>query len=81
MTTIVGLLTFKPSKDNRLRGYKTFLCSTEHEISTAHGKFGGKYFFFALKLLDAVFFLLIKVKMPTIIGILTFMSRINFMLS
>ena len=28
-----------------------------------------------------VFILLINVKMPTIVGILTFMSRINFMLS
>ena len=36
--------------------------------------------FLALKLLDVVFILLINVKMPTI-GILTFMSRINFMLS
>ena len=28
-----------------------------------------------------LFFLLINVKMPTIVGILTFMSRKNFMLS
>ena len=28
-----------------------------------------------------LFILLINVKMPTIVGILTFMSRINFMLS
>ena len=37
--------------------------------------------FFAVKLLVGVFILLINVKMPTIVGILTFMSRINFMLS
>ena len=30
---------------------------------------------------DVVFIMLINVKMPTIVGILTFMSRINFMLS
>ena len=35
----------------------------------------------ALKLSDAVFILLIHVKMPTIVGILTFMSWINSMLS
>ena len=28
-----------------------------------------------------LFFLLINVKMPTVVGILTFMSRKNFMLS
>ena len=36
---------------------------------------------FAFKLLDAVLIMLINVKMPTILGILTSMSRINFMLS
>ena len=30
---------------------------------------------------DVVFIMLINVKMPTIVGILTFMSMINFMLS
>ena len=34
-----------------------------------------------LSLSDAVFIMLINVKMPTIVGILTFMSRINFVLS
>ena len=40
-------------------------------------------FFCFEKFSDAVFILLINVKIPTIIivGILTFMSRINFMLS
>ena len=33
------------------------------------------------KFSDVVFIMLINVKMPTIVGILTFMSRINFMLS
>ena len=35
----------------------------------------------ALSLSDVVFIMLINVKMPTIVGILTFMSRINFLLS
>ena len=35
----------------------------------------------ALSLTDVVFNILINVKMPTIVGILTFMSRINFVLS
>ena len=37
--------------------------------------------FLALSLSDVVFIMLINVKMPTIVGILTFMSRINFVLS
>ena len=37
--------------------------------------------FLALSLSDFVFIMLINVKMPTIVGILTFMSRINFLLS
>ena len=37
--------------------------------------------FIALSLSDVVFIMLINVKMPTIVGILTFMSRINFVLS
>ena len=34
--------------------------------------------YLALSLLDVVFIMLINVKMPTIVGILTFMSRIKF---
>ena len=41
----------------------------------------GKIFFLALKLSNVALILLINVKMPKIIGILTFMSRIGFMLS
>ena len=37
--------------------------------------------FLACKLLDVVLIVLINVKMPTIVGILIFMSRINFVLS
>ena len=37
--------------------------------------------FFAVKLFVGVFILLINVKMPSIVGILRFVSRINFVLS
>ena len=37
--------------------------------------------FLALRLSEVVFIKLINVKMPTIVGILTFISMINFMLS
>ena len=37
--------------------------------------------FHALSLSDVVFIMLINVKMPTTVGILTYMSRINFVLS
>ena len=67
------------------RGYKTFfmLISTEHEISTAHNKLKYRQMkkFLALSFSDVVFIMLINVKMPTIVGILTFMSRMNFVLS
>ena len=68
----------------RPRGYKTFfiLNSAEHEISTDHKKIKYRQIkkFLALSLSDAVFVVLINVKMPTIVGILKFMSRINFVL-
>ena len=56
-----------------------------HEISTAHKKY--KYWqikiFLALSLSDVVhvLILLVNLKMPTLVGILTFMSRMNFVLS
>ena len=37
--------------------------------------------FLALSPSDIIFIMLFNVKMPTIVGILTFMSRINFVLS
>ena len=37
--------------------------------------------FLALSLSDALFIMLINLKIPTIVGILTLMSRINFVLS
>ena len=69
----------------RPRGYKTFfmLNSTEHEISTAHKKLQYRHMtkFLALSLSDVIFIMPINVKMPTLDGILTFMSRINIVLS
>ena len=60
------------------------LSLTEHEISTAHNNKNAEkhkiYNILAFKLSD-VFIMLINVKMPKIVGILTFMSMINFMLS
>ena len=55
------------------------LNSTEHEISTAHKMKMLKNSLLALKCSDTVFIQPINVKMPTIVGILTFMSWINFM--
>ena len=67
------------------RGYKTFfvLNLVEHGILNAHKyKNIKKFTFFS----DSdkprmLFFLLIRVKMPTNVGTLTFMSRKNFMLN
>ena len=55
------------------------LNSKEHEISTALKKLKYRQMkqFLPLNLLD-VFIMLVIVKMPTIVGILTFMSRIKF---
>ena len=63
------------------RGYKTYfmLNLTGPAISTAHRHLMPKYtYFLPHKLSVVVFNLLINVKMPTIVGILTFMIRINF---
>ena len=59
------------------------LNSVENEILNAHKyknikKFG---FFLGSDELTMLFFLLINVKMPTVVGILTFISRKDFMLS
>ena len=59
------------------------LNSTEHEISTAHKKQKARKvkIFLSFKLSGVVFIMLINIKMPTIVGILTFMSIIIFKLS
>ena len=54
---------------------------TEHELSTANKQlYAGKLRLFP-KLLVAAFIPLTNVKMPTIVGILTFISIINFVLA
>ena len=63
---------------------KLFSCSTQ--LSTKFQlliklKYRQIKKFLALSLSDVVFIMLINVKMPTVVGILTFMSRINFVLS
>ena len=58
------------------------LNSVEHEFLKAHKyKNIKKLNFFRSAKPRMLFFLLITVKMPTIVGILTFMSRKYFMLS
>ena len=58
------------------------LNSTEFEVSVAHKNYNieKQRFPLALKHADDVFILLINIKMPAVVDILTFMSRINFML-
>ena len=67
---------------SRYRGYKKIFMvnSSEHKISTHKTKIMTNEVL-ALSLSDVVFIMLINVKMPTTVGILTFMSRINFVLS
>ena len=65
-------------------GYKTFSYSTQLSkkfqllIKTKYRQIKK---LLALSLSNVVFIMLINVKKPTIFGILTFMSRINFVLS
>ena len=68
----------------RPQGYKTFfmLSSAELETLNAHNyKNIKKQHFSGSDMPRMLFFLLINVKMPTIVGILIFMSKKNFMLS
>ena len=59
------------------------LNSVEHEILKAHKykKYEKNQLFSGSDKWRRLFFLLINVKMQTIVGILTFMSKKNFMLS
>ena len=73
---------------NRLRVYKHFSCSSQLSIKfqpVLESQLLNNNKIILLKTLRCcvyfVFILLINVKMPTFVGILTFMSRINFMLS
>ena len=60
-------------------GYKTFSCFSQLilKFQLKHLK---KKIFLAFKLSAVAFIVLINVRMPTIVGILTFISMINFML-
>ena len=66
-------------------GYKTCFVfnSTEHESSTAHKKTKTptNKETSCLSRSSVIFIMLINVKMPTIVGILIFMSKMNFVLS
>ena len=58
---------------------KLFPCSTQLRMKfqlLIKGKTVKNNYILAFKLSDVVFILLMNVKMPTIVGILTFMSRI-----
>ena len=83
-----------PQERTRPRGFETFfvLNSVEHEILNAHKyrnikKFGLFKAQLSLELLFSRSYMLkcqsplVNVKMPTIVGILTFTSGENFMLS
>ena len=68
----------------RLEVIKLFPCSTQLSMQfqlLIRAKMLKIKTFLPLKLSDGVFVMLINVKMPTIVGILLFMSMINFMLS
>ena len=59
------------------------LDSTVHKVSAAYKilKYGQMKKLLILSLKEVVFIMLVNVKMPTIVDILTFLSRIHFMLS
>ena len=59
------------------------LSSAKHEILNAHKfkKYKEIQLFSGSDKRRMLFFLFINVKMPTIVGVLTFMSRKNFMVS
>ena len=76
--------TLSPDTNNRPEVIKLFSCSAQ--LSTKFqlllkAKILTNKEASCLSPSDVVFFMLINVKMSTIVGILTFMSRINFLLS
>ena len=75
--SIAGLLKIRP------RGYKSYhaqLNWARNFNCSQKLKYRQIKKCIALRLSDIVFIMLINVKMPTIVGILTFISRINFVL-
>ena len=87
MTNSVGLDQTAPTEQSGLEVIKMFflLNSAEHEILNGHRYKNTKKFsvvFFSGSCKPRIlFFMLINVKMPTVVGILTLISRKNFMLS
>ena len=82
--TLMHLRRKSWNKRPKPRGYKSFLMlnAAECKISNAHKYKNIKKFGFLGSDKSRMLFLpLINVKMPTIVGILTFMSRKNYMLS
>ena len=78
------ILSSKPILGTLAQSYKFSSCSTQ--LSTKFQlliklKYQQMKKFLALSLSDVVFIMLINVKMLTIVGILTFMSRINLVLN
>ena len=74
----------KHQTDAKSRGYKVFsmLNSAKHEIFNAHKyKNIKKISFLGSDKPRMLFYLLLNVKMPTTVGILTFISRKSSMLS
>ena len=62
---------------NRVRGYKKKSCSTQLSSTVYKNKTANRFFLLSNSQ-DVVFIMLISVKMPIIVGILTFISMINF---
>ena len=84
ITSGPGVHICQLSAQQRLRpqGYQTFFHAqlNQAEISNAHKNWNAEIYKIikTFELSDVVFIMLINVKMPTIVGILTFMSMINF---
>ena len=75
-------MLLSPGPDSKVK--KLFSCSTQLSMEfqmLIKLKYRQMKKFFAFSISDVVFIMLINVKMPTIVGILTFMSRINLVLS
>ena len=78
---LIEPMASKTCKLARPRGYKTFSCSTQLSMKFEWLIKKTTMLNPAFKLSNVVFTMLVNIKMPTIIGILTFMSRIHFKLS
>ena len=88
MPTFVGILTFMSRinfvltwvEHEKVYNLRTLSCSTQLRVKFQLLK-KYKKLLLTLSLSDVVFIMLINLKMPTFVGILVFMSRINFVLS